>query len=514
MKFKILIFLFALTSLQISAQFTIENGPAFEQTDEGRLTKILGGNSEYFYVLRENGKGKGQKYVIEQYKTKDLTKGFSALLPIAQNAQNIESYYANDKSILFYCTQESKYETTNFYYCSVDKSGQPSGETLLLKVNNRKPEKDLYVMPSYYFSISISENKNHIAISSRTFENKGTDNKLTIAVYDSKTMAKEWDKDITETGGKNFHVDNEGNISYIAFTGDHKSEFVYINKADQKLNIFPIELNANQTIEGSKIIVTNNQAYIGGFFKDKGTNQKAGTYCIIYDINNKQKIKSKQSYFSDELQNSIFKDKTDFERSYLDVDAVRIAEDGYFFIGKDVEREYQSKDRTTYSSRVSSNMSGGTTTTNTTRTSTSTSSTLNSKSIIVFKVNSEAETEWVNNIPSIAVTPVANVRFLVSPNHFMRPEIISFSFGKQLLIFHGDTKNVGMFMKTSKLSYSLFDSKGTRESAQFFEDEKNNFLYNTMGLYGFNNAYFQNGKEIIVFFNHKENRHFGKIIFK
>lgn len=522
---KIILPLFGLicSCVNSMAQFSIDEGPIIEKSETGSVAKILGGDQNNFYVLRENGKGKGQKYFIEQYGMSEFNKGFSVQLPVAQKAQNIESYFTGERSIFFYCTQESKKTTSSLLYCSVDSKGIASPVVELAKINNKHPEKNLWVFPSFYFTINISPDKKFIAIVTKTYENKGKELKLTLNVFNSQTMTKEWEKDITEVGGKNYMIDNDGTVMYVSFASEtNERNLIIVGKSDKTLNKIPINLKPNQIMEGVNIISANNVVIVGGFFKEiVGKINKAGTFCQTFDVTTKKNIKFNQEYLSDELTKSLFASKDDFNEKYIDIDDARIIGSSFYFLGKDVEKDFKTKERTTYSANTTFTQTptyhgavGSHNTAFTSKTTVTHSATYNTDKILVFKVNADGQTDWVKDISASSSVPTPTLPFLVSANISLRPEIVDFTLDDKLLLIYGDAKFVGWHLSATNVAYSLFDQKGTVASGIFFKDNDKCFLYNGMGIYGYFNVYFQYGKNVIVYFNQKDNQHFGRIVFK
>lgn len=532
MKIKFLhLCLLLLCSINLNAQIKIEDGPIMEKNDAGKISKILGGDQNSFYTLIENGKGKGQRYFVEQYDVKDFKKGFSTQLPIAENAQNLESYYAGGHTLFFYCTDEGKKVTSTLYYCTVDAKGVASEGIELAKANNRKPERDLWVFCSFYYTISISPNKNHVAVVSRSYENKGKDLHLTLTVYNTATMAKEWDKDISEMGGKNFSIDDFGNVFYVSYASETDERNLIIVTKDGGLTALPISIGAGREMDGVNIIASGNTITVGGFYKESEA-KKAGVFSQQFDLATKKSISSDALYLSDDLVKSLFGSEVKkkgvagmieitFGDKYIEIDNGRVINGSFYFIGKDVEKDFITKERTTYSTHqnftvtpTSSGASYGNTTTHSTKTSTSHSATYNSDKVIVFKVNADGKAEWANSIDASSSTPVSPMSFWVSSNTSLRPEIIDFTLDDKLMIVHGNVKFVGMALRSSNVSFTSFDSKGNLASEKLCADDRNCFLYNAMGIYGYFNVYYQYGKNMIVFFNQKEMQHFSRISFR
>ena len=336
-------------------------------------------------------------------------------------------------------------------------------------------------------------------------------------------MQKEFDKDITEMGGKNFMVDNNGTVMYVSYASDtNERNLIIINATDKQLNKIPLILNSSQQMEGVNIISANNVAVVGGFFKENsGQTKKAGIFCQTFDITTKKNIKSSQQYLSDELITTLFASKDDYEDKYIDIDNARLIGNNFYFIGKDVEKDVVNKERTTYSTNTSFNhtytssgLVSSHTTTTTSHTSTTHSASYKSDKVIVFKVTEDGQTDWIKDISASSNTIVAAVNFLVSPNTILRPEVISFDMDEKLLVIHGDVKIAGMSRTATNISYTLFDQKGVYASDKLCLDEKKCFLYNALGIYGYFNIYYQHGKNLIVYYNQKDNQHFGRIAFK
>jgi hypothetical protein len=529
---KRILMLAALAAIVVNAkaQFTKEDGPAMPENEAGKVSKILGGDERYFYTLVENGHGKGQKYFVEQYSVSDFKKGFSTQLPIAQNAQNLESYYAGGHSIFLYCTDEGKKVTSTLYYCTVDAKGNASEGIQLAQAQNRKPERNLWVFPSFYFTVSISPDKNHIAIASRDYGDKGKDLKLTLTVYNTTNMAKEWDRDISEMGGKNFSVDDAGNVFYVSYASEtDERDLVIVTKDTPGLTALPISIGTGKEMDGVTIATNGNTITVGGFFEEQAA-KKAGVFSQQFDFAARKSIGTDFQYLSDDLVKALFGEEVKkkgvpnmievtFGNKYIDIDDVKLIEGSYYFIGKDVEKEYSTREHTTYSTHTTFGMPTSTGRLNTTttfseHTSTTHSATYNSDKVIVFKVNASGKTEWVKDISATSRTVVAPLPYLVSSNWTLRPQVLSLVIDNKLVVLHANVKAQGMGLNVSDIAYSAFDANGNVTGEKLCSDGSRCFVFNALGIYAYYNVFYQTGKNIIVYDDRKENQHFSRFTFK
>lgn len=506
-------------SLNAFSQYVLEHGPVIPLSEGGKITRILGGDATYFYALREDGKGKGQRYYIDQYSLKDFGKGFSTMMDAAENAQNIDVFFDGEKAIMFYCTQENKLKPSSLFVTTVDSKGNSTPSKHLVTANSKKPEKDVYVAPSYYFTITMSPDKKHLAVIVTNFENKGNDLKAELTVYDTKTLSKEWSLDISAQKGRGYVVSNDGSVAWVTYNEASSSDKLMVAEAASKsITEVKLDLSASQALEGVCLLATGNTIVTGGFFKETIPPQKAGTFCQIYDIASKKTLKSGTSYLTEDQMKKVFPDKDAFAGTIIDVDNGRIIGEEFYFIGKDVESGAHSHthqhQRTSvdYSRPHSSGLGYGTKTTFSSHTSTT--QTYETKRNIVFKVNKEGVTEWVKDVVSGSVIGRPPLEMLVSGNAVLRPDVVNFEMDNHLVVIHANAKTIGFSMKASMIGYTKFEKNGEVQSWHLCPDDKNCFQYTSMGIYGYSNVFYAYDKNVIVYFDKKENRHFGRIVFQ
>jgi hypothetical protein len=505
--------------LNSRAQVTIEEGSALPPVDNGKITKIIGGDQTNFYVMREDGKGKGQHYFVEQYALADFSKKFSVLISATESAENIDSYFVGEKVIVFYSTQASKTAPASLFVSTVDVNGTAAATKEIITVNSKAPAKDVYVASSYYFTLTISPDQKHFAVIARDFENKGKDQKGKLIVLDANTLMKEWEMDIPAKGAHGFVISNACSVSWVVYdVGDDADKVIIADVRDKSLSEVKIRLHAPRIAEGICLVPSGNNLVIGGIFKEIGVSEKAGTFFRSYDLSSKKVTNSADSYLSEEQMKKIFVEEDDFKGKFMDVDNGRVIDGEFYFIGKDVEAETRYHQHTStrtvtdYSRPSPSGMGYGTKTVS--RTTSNASRTYETTRNIVFKINKDGMTEWIKDIPSGSVIGRSPVEVLVSGNINLRPDVADFEIDKHLVVIHANALMFAFSMKATMVSYSLFEKNGEVDSRKLCLDDKDCFVYNGMGTFGFTSLFFGYGKNIIVYYNQKDNQHFGRIVFK
>lgn len=506
-----------ISCLNLNAQFSIENGPVLEKSESGKVTKIIGGEQNAFYVLKENGRGSGQKFFIEKYNLSDLTPGFTTYLPISKKAYNIESYFTGERCLFFYCTEDKT--TSSLFVCSVDTKGVPSKEIELVTINKHIQDNSVLTYPTHYFEIGSSPNKKNLTVISRSYENNGEKLKLSLTVFVLKNMVKSWQKDITLLGGKSLTIDDEGNVMFISSGEKDNMSLVYINQGGKVINKKPLDLKSNQFLEGVNIVKTNGTITVGGFFKEKNdSSYNAGIFCQIFNSVTIEKIQSEKQYLPEELKSSLFYSDEGFIGKQFYIENTKIIDNDIYFIGKDVEQDNITIIKGVNGSQAAFNGFNS----NTPFVSNhnfdlnyhpNAANTYKTSKVVIFKVGASGKIDWIKDCSAGSEILNRSAGFQSSPNISLTIKVINFIMDKKLVLFHAYTSASEGWVKAVNVKYSILGKDGTLITDVLCADDNQCFLYNAKGIIGYYDVFYQYGKNVIVYFNEKNKQHFGRIVF-
>lgn len=515
-KITLVLLAFIMISNLLDAQVTVEQGPIIDPETGGNIIKIIGGDDVHFFVLKENAKGKGQKYLFEKYSISDFKQIYSTPLQADSKAEDIEEFYTGDNCLFFY-SAPGESNTSNLSVSIVDGKGKSSNPTLLSVAKNIKQPKDVIVFSSYYFSISISPNKKHILTVVKSFENKGKDLVLTAVVYDAVTMKKVWETDITpaEKGyNYSFKIDDSQNVFYVFGNSlNGKKDAVVVDAATKKINRTPLKLADNQLIESVDILKKGDLIIVGGFFCESSnpTDKKApvthGVFCQTIDVNSTNTKSFDQQFFSDDFVKVVFAKENDLSFKSFDLEDIYVIGNEFYFVGKDIFRSTKTStlyNPSSFEEQRSNGMEHFTTN----------AAFFNSENVIIFKIKQDGKIGWVNTVPSKAKTLVNRLTLLLSDNISLKPKILSGVVNDKLLIISGNLSSKMFTYESSNISYTLFDSENKLTTGIFCTDIKDCFSLNAAGLYGPRKVFYVYNNKAIVYTNKKENNRLGRIIFK
>jgi hypothetical protein len=516
---KKIILVFAAFFISVSflkAQIALEQGPIIDPATNGNIIKIIGADETNIYVLKENGHGKGQVYLIEKYSMADFKQIYSTQMTADPKAEDIDEFYNGDNSLFFYSVKGES-NTSILSVCIVNNKGETGAPLQLAQVKNMKDIKDVITFSSYYFSIAISPNKKHILTVVKSFENKGKDLVLTAVVYNSKTMEKEWETAITpgETGfNYSFKIDDNQNIFYVfenSLTGDRSA--MVVDVTTKKINSTSLQLSKNQRMESVDIYKKDDQIIVGGFFcestnpSDKNAPLKHGVFCQMVGIKNANTKTFDQQYFSDDMAKTLFPKESDLSFKTFDIEDIHVIGNEFYFVGKDILKTSKTStlyDPDSFEERRSNGMEHFTTT----------STFFNSENVIVFKVKLDGKIGWINTVSSHAKTNVNRLTLLLSDNISLKPKILSGVVNGKLLIISGSLVSKMFTYESSNVSYTLIDPDNKLTTGSICTDVKDCISLNAAGIYGPRKVFYTYGNKAIVYTNRKDQNRLGRIVFK
>jgi hypothetical protein len=425
------------------AQATIINGPDLENDRDSKMNRMLNGDDNSFYTYRIRSKGKGTTFIVEKYDKSTLKPSFSKEVNLDEERktkiEDVEYAKGNvfifrrqydkkaDKMSLFYQTVSSNGEVSenlkevisinsdHYEFVNFDIYPNPSNTKFLIKASH-KPDKYSAYQTDFILMDAANQKKLWTkTVDERLFTN--TEGK-TINFYGAYTGTM---IDLEDVGFIGLHFDDNDNV-YFGYTSPAK---LWSNKEERyKLSLGILNANDNDAkyveltfdddyfvrdVEFSKS--NNNEIVVGGYIKDvqerKGRDLiKVGIFSFSIDLNSNQ-IKSKSvKLFDDELLTRLESSSKRARKFKYKLDYIFPIGEDVYYVGEQYKEEmvirYQSNSSTAGGIGTMAGMrTGGTRVADV-------DWEYEYMDVIVAKLNSKGEFEWVKNLPLRQVMKLEN----------------------------------------------------------------------------------------------------------
>ncbi len=409
---KILFAIMTCYGLYAGAQVKVEHGTALDNDKEIKMNRMLQGDDDNFYSYRIRTKGRGTSFYVEKYSKQALKPMFTKEISIedAEDTKIVDVLYAANNVYIFRRQYFKKAEEMKLYYQTVSSSGEVANKlTEIVTIHT-----DHYEFID--FDIVQSPDKANFLIKASHKANKTDQYKTDFMLMDAGSMKQKWVKTINQRlfgsmpsmniwFGSN--IDFNGNVILIGLYLDNNENIYYAynyktkntgpKDKKYKLAVSIIEQKSEEEkkvdlpfdddywvkeIEFSK--TPANELVVGGFLKDvierKGRDLiKIGIFSFNVNIASAsvvaQSIKMFDLNLLKALQASIKRPSFEYKLDYI----LPIGKD-VFYIGE----KYDERVVTTYNSQTGSS---------------TTYYAYEYQDVIVAKLNSSGEFEWIQNVP-------------------------------------------------------------------------------------------------------------------
>ena len=274
------------------AQVNITEGPELNNEPDNKMNRMFPGEEGAFYAYRVRTKGKGTSYFIEKFNASKISTVFSKEVEIpTEKTKVMDIRYAGGMVYIFYRKYDKEKDLMTLYYKTVSTSGDvsSSGTELLSKKTDHYEFID--------FSITENQSKSKIAVKTSYKPNKESQYKTDFILFDAKAGKIIWTKTIDKnlkksnpwlvwswgstgetTGFLGFMLNDNDDI-YYAYNdkfkkADKKDErynaAVEILKSDSKKPLYvKLDLNPDYIVYDIQFSMNKqNNILIAGFFKD------------------------------------------------------------------------------------------------------------------------------------------------------------------------------------------------------------------------------------------------------
>lgn len=275
----------------LNAQVKISEGPPLNNEVDNKMNRMIEGENGNFYAYRVRTRGKGTSYLIEKFDEAKLKTLFSKEVEIPTEKTKVEDVrYAGGKVYIFYRSYDKDKDLMTLNYKTVTSTGEvsASGTELISKKSDHYEFVD--------FAITENQAKSKLAVKNTYKANKEDTYKTDFVLFDAAAGKTVWTKTIdkslrknnpwfvwffksTETTGFLGFMLNDNDDIYYAYNDKLKKEdkkderynaAVEILKSDGKAPIVvKLDLNPEYLVYDVQFTMNKqNNIIIGGFFKD------------------------------------------------------------------------------------------------------------------------------------------------------------------------------------------------------------------------------------------------------
>ncbi|MDF2449282.1 MAG: hypothetical protein K0R26_1786 [Bacteroidota bacterium] len=484
------VFCSCLSGLAFS-QATLSNGPALENDRDNKMNRMLGGDDNSFYAYRIRSKGKGTSFFVEKYDKKSLKPVFSKEINLGDegNTKIEDVEYAQGNVFVFRRQYDKKADRMTLFFQTVSSSGVVSNDlkevTTVVSDHYEFVDFDIYPNPAQTKLIIKSSHK----------ANKADTYKTDFILMDAVAMKKMWTKTVEQKlfsgGGVSFGavamtamfgggirseaegvgflgllLDNKDNL-YWGFNGLAKSatekekryrlHLYTLNANEQKEKDLELTFDDDYLVSDIEFSKNNeNEIVMGGFIKDvierKGRDLvKCGIFSFKVNVSNNTVVNKSFKFFDDNMLLALESNPRRSRYFKYKLDYILPVGDATYYVGEQYSEQWIQN-----SSNSMGAMSGN-----------------NGKwvyeymDVIVGKLNSKGEFEWIKNSPLRQVVELGNIAHVFK-------QYIAVATDKNLYILNDDhPKNIERYQKADFEPKDLKTVRGIHGS---------NFVCNVMSL--------------------------------
>ncbi len=465
MKKTVLALFSCLLITSVFAQVNVNEGPALNNAVEDKMNRMIEGDEGFFYGYRIRTKGKGTTYSIEKFDKNTLKMVFSKDVAIPDDKTKVQDIrYAAGNVYVIYRTYDKAKQIMTLYYKTVSSDGvvsKTAGEFLARETDHYE-----YID----FDITSNLDRTKIAVKCTNKPDKKTPYVTDFVLFDGETQKVEWSKVVpkylkrsnpwfqwsfssTETTGfLGFYLDNNDDIYYAyneKLKKDDKKDARYnatveILKSDsQQPIVTKLDLNPEYVIYDLTFNVNSNkELMIAGFFKDvverKGFDW-VDVGAFTYKINTSTgAIEEKsQMTFDEELLTALESNKKKARGMNYKVDYLIPSGDDFYLVGEQYTVNISNKSSSTFGdiNNIVALASGAN------PFYVGKIFSYEYMDIIVAKINSNGEFEWITN------SPLRNATVLNDNPHVFKQYIATASSSGLYLFYNEHPKNVERLQK-------------------------------------------------------------------
>jgi hypothetical protein len=480
--------LLVMSQAHLTAQATMSDGPALQNDRDSKMNRLLKGDGDSFYAYRVRSKGKGTSFFVEKYNKASLKPEFSKEINLGDDEKGtkIEDVeYASGNVFIFRRQYDKKNDKMTLFFQTVSSAGVVSKDvkeiTTIVSDHYEFVDFDIFANPSQTKFVVKASHK----------ANKKDSYKTDFILIDAVGMKKLWTKTVdqqlhgggvsagavvasmflgggiaSEVEGVGFLgllLDDKDNIYWgyngLAKTANEKEKryrlnLYTLNAGDQKEKKLELTFDDDYLVSDIEFSKTKeNEIVMGGFIKDvierRGRDLvKCGIFSFKINIANNTVAAKTFKFFDDNMLKDLESSAKKSRYYKYKLDYIIPVGDAVYYVGEQYKEQYVSNNNNSMGS------SGG-------------NWTYEYMDVIIAKLNSKGEFEWIKNSPLRNQMSVGNIAHVFK-------QYIAFATTKNLYILNDDhPKNIERYNKQDFEPSDLKSVKGIHGS---------NFVCNAISL--------------------------------
>jgi hypothetical protein len=383
-----------LLQFRVRAQVEVSHGPDLYSDRDIRFNRQLGGDREHFFVYRVRSRGFGTDFYIEKYSKASLEREFIKVLPVPEDAEILDIRYARNTIFIFYKIYNKHTEQKSLVLQTMSPNGDLSAD--LKEIKTVSAEKSKFA----WFKIVPNDDTTRFLIITEHKQEKHDNYKLNLLLMDARSIKKLWDKELpaqynfSEVDVVDYKVDNSDNAYFLFKTRGKQvgqKGMIYntylgvLRPESDNVQVSEIPITKEYYVSDVEFIKNGNSLVCAGFYKDvieRPGRDRVDVGVFYYTFNfetGELTAKSNQLFNAALLNNLTYRRQQpgffDYKIDYIK----RIGNDVYL-IGQQYYEEYVYYYNPSTRSTTSYWM-------------------YDYRDILVAKLNSSNEIEWVKNVP-------------------------------------------------------------------------------------------------------------------
>ncbi len=437
------------------AQVKFKSGPDLGNDEDDHMNRMIEGENGSFYSYRIRTKGKGTVYIIERIDQASLDAKFATIVPLPEKSKVLDVQYAGGMVYVLFRTYDKDADIMALNYRTVSQDGKLSPNDV--EILNRKTDHYEFID----FDITVNQSRSKIAIKTTYKADKDDAYKTDFVLFDPVSQKTVWtktvprflkksnpwfafNKSVETTGLLGFLLNDNGDIYYAyneKVKKDDKKDLRYtasleiIKEGSNSSISVPFGLNPEYLVYDIMFSMNKqNNIVIGGFFKDiverKGRDLvDVGVFSFRINSNSGAMEGKSVKIFDANILTALESNQKRARHMNYKVDYIIPSGDDFYLVGEQYTVTVQQK---------SSNPM------NTVNNVIAIASGANPfyvgynyiyeyMDVIVAKINSKGEFEWISN------SPLRN-QTVVSDNPHIFKQYIAVASSKGIYLFYNEHK--------------------------------------------------------------------------
>lgn len=468
-------------NFSLIAQIDFSAGPELNNDRDARMNRVIDADDDSFFAYRIRSKGKGTSFIVEKFDKKSLSILFSKEINIEdENKTSIEDVeYSNGNVFIFRRQYDRQSDEMSLFYQTLSSSGDLSDNLKeVVKINSDRAG---YVN----FDIFPNSSKTKLLIKASYKPDKKSMYKTDLILFDAVNQKLVWTKTVNDklfysSEGENIQnfspyyssMRELQDIGFIGLTLDESDNVYFVYSAvndkstkDQfKYNLKVGILNSNQNeatyidlpldkdyfvsdVEFSKI--GGNKLFLCGFYKDQVERPgrdltNVGLFSYSIDLNTNTIVAKTNKVFDDKILYQLEVSPKKVHKFKYKIDYVfSDSENNTYVVGE----QYKEELIVTYRNKQMGGGFGATGMLNYgyvtpgMRTIANVDWEYEYMDVIVSKINSKGEFEWVKNLP------LRQKVLLRSYSHVFKQYFSIYNNGKIYMFCDDHPKNIERYEK-------------------------------------------------------------------